>query len=700
MILASLYQRAPKERYIIFDTFRLSMPRPIVNIILAFFLSFSAFSQEEGEKKSACPEPEEKKAVDLYKKGIDKKKYKKPERMEFLQKALAIAPDYAEAHMALGNEIIVKCKLDNLPFSTARPNFIAAVTACPKIHSEPYYYIGFSFYEDAMNDSAVKYLEKFLKFTDDDESKFSKDYQFEQYQSKEMVKAAKKETELKKKIVPFSPKVLVNISGPNNEYLPYISPDETVFLFTRTQPFQSKDKVYGSDKEKEVFMISHIQKDGNYDKGEAMEYPFNENANEGGACLTIDNKHLYYTIYKMEGGAQPNADIYYSDFVDGAWTEIKKVPNINDPVYWDSQPSVSADGNSIFFASDRPGGLGKVDIWRTDRDPVTKQWKKPVNLGPKINSAGTEKCPFIHSDSETLYYSSDGLYGFGGLDIFYVRKDEKGNWKEPENIGSPINSPDDDAGFFVSTDGLKGFFCSYANEGKVRGQGIGKYDVYYFDLYKEARPEEVAFIKGQIKTPEGEPPKANVVVEVKDVKTHAKTQAVVDSTTGNYVAAVNKKKFTNDVIVTAKAPDHSFVSEKVSLKTATFDKPATSPEIKIDKVEKGKSFVINNILYATGAADLYPESFVTLDEFAEYLKENPTYKVEIQGHTDNVGHDADNLALSQKRADNVKKYLEGKGIKVGRVTAKGYGASKPVASNATVEGKAMNRRTEFLILDK
>ncbi|HXB42151.1 MAG TPA: OmpA family protein [Bacteroidia bacterium] len=676
------------------------MQKLVLSITFTLFLNLFAFAQNEEEKKSECPQPEDKKVIDLYKKGTDKKKYHKPERLKFLEEALKIDPEYAEANMALGNEIIVKCKLDNLPFATARPQFLAAVRACPKIHSEPYYFIGFSFYEDAKNDSAIKYLDLFLKFTDDDEKKFGKDYQFEQYQAKEMIKAAKKETELKKKIVPFNPKVLANISTGNNEYLPYISPDESIILFTRTMPNQSKDKVYQTDKEKEVFMISHKQKDGSFDKGEPMEWPFNENSNEGGACLTVDNKHLYYTIYKMEGGTQPNADIYYSDLIDGAWSEIRKVPNINDPVYWDSQPSVSADGNSIYFASDRPGGYGKVDIWKTDRDPVTKQWKKPVNMGPKINTPGVEKCPFIHSDSETLYYSSDGLYGFGGLDIFYVRKDEKGNWKEPENIGSPINTEGDDAGFFVSADGLKGYFCSYSNEGKVRGQGVGKYDVYYFDLYKEARPEEVTFIRGQIKTPDGEIPKVNAVIEIKNVKTHEKTQAVYDSTTGHYVAAVNLKKNKEGVVVTVKAPDYSFTSQKVEVKQASFIKPPDSVKLQIEKVETGKSFVINNILYATGAAELYPESFVTLDEFAEYLKENPSFKVEIQGHTDNVGKEADNIMLSQKRADNVKKYLETKGIRANRVTAKGYGAGKPIASNATVDGKAKNRRTEFLILDK
>jgi len=651
----------------------------------------NCLAQDE-EKKTDCPPPENKKALSLYQKGTDKKKYQKPDRLKYLKEALELEPAYAQAAMAMGNEIIVKCKLDNLPFNLALPYFKIAVAACPKIHSQPFYYIGYSYYEDGKNDSAVKYLNLFLKFTDDDEKKFSKEYQ-----SKEMVKTVKKETELKKKTVPFDPKVLLPISTANNEYLPYLSPDETIFLFTRTMPDQSKDKVYQTDKEKEVFTISRKQKDGKFEVGKPMEPPFNQNDNEGGACLSIDNKHLFYTIFKMEGGAQPNADIYYSDFVDGEWTDIKKVPNINHPIYWDSQPSISADGNTLYFASDRPGGQGKVDIWKSDRHPVTRQWQAPVNLGPKINTSGIDKCPFIHSDSETLYYSSDGLFGFGGMDIYLVRKDDKGNWKEPENIGSPINGEGDDAGFFVSTDGINGYFCSN-DAGKVRGKGIGKYDVYYFDLYKEARPEAVTFLRGEVKQADGTPV-ANASVELKNTKTKEITKAVYDSTSGSYVAAVNLKKNKDPLVVTVKAPDYSFASQTVDIKTASFEKPPPPTTLNVEKAEKGKSFVLDNILYATGAADLFPQSFITLDEFVDYLKFNPKMKVEIQGHTDNVGSEAENRALSEKRAINVKNYLQEKGIAANRITAKGYGASKPMADNNTAAGRAKNRRTEFLILD-
>lgn len=656
------------------------------------------FLKAQEEVPGVCQEQTNQKAKSLYEKGSDKKKYKKPERMEFLAKAIELDPTYADAYFTIAKEIIVKCKLDALPFAPAVPFFLKAVEFCPQIHSEPYYFIGFHYYETSRNDSAIFWLDKFIKFKDDDEKKFAKDYEAEMYQAKEMIKQAKKENELKKKIVPFSPRAVKEISTESSEYLPYISPDGNLFLFTRTQADQSLDKVFNTDKEREIFCFARKKSDGNFDRGNAMESPFNQNANEGGASLTIDNKCLYYAQTRYDGATgQSNTDIYYATFDNGSWNPIQKVPTINDPVFWDSQPTVSSDGNTIIFASNRPGGFGKVDLYKTIRDPLTKRWGTPINLGPKINTPGTEKTPFMHSDSETLYFSSDGHYGFGDADIFYVRKDKNGEWGTPENIGSPINGEGDDAGLLVSTDGKKGYFSSW-NEGKVAGLGSGKYDIYEFDLYKEARPEEVVFVKGQIKQEENEH-LGNFIVEIKNSKTKEKTLAVVDSTNGEYMAAISLKKNKNDLIVTAKASEHAFVSQVIKFDNKELKHDSIKAEnLEIKKAIPGKSIVLNNIYYATGAADLYAESFVVLDEFAEYLKENPKLMVEIQGHTDNVGNESANILLSEKRAETVVKYLHSKGVNPKNTVYRGYGPKIPIASNNTTEGKSKNRRTEFKIL--
>ena len=657
-------------------------------------------SQEDTAKK-ACPETENKKALKLYEKIQDRKKYKKPERILMLQEAIQLDSNYAAAYLKIAQEMVVLCKLNNSSFAPTVPYFMKAVEICPQIHSSPYYYIGFYYYEKPNNDSAIYWLRKFMSFSDKDENKFDHEYTGQMYQAKEMINYAKKENALKKrKPVPFNPSVVQGVSSINSEYLPYLSPNEQLFLYTRALPDDKIDRVYHTDKEKEVFTMSVKKPDGTFDGGVPMPYPFNQNDNEGGATLTIDNKLLYYAQSHPEGATPSNTDIYFTSSIGGDWDEIKKVPGINHPVYWDSQPTVSSDGNTIIFVSDRPGGFGKLDLYITTKDSATKTWGVPKNLGPRINTAESEKTPFLHSDSETLYFSSNGLFGYGGYDIFFARKDDKGTWKVPENIGAPINGEGDDLGFFVSTDGKFGYFCSW-DEGKVSGKGIGKYDIYQFELYKEARPEAVVIIKGEIKK-EHDEPLTNFKVEVKNMKTHEKTLAVMDSTTGEYSAAINMKRNGHeDVVITANADEHAFTSQVVKITDSTSFKNPPKPEaMEIKKADKGVSIVLNNIYYATGAEDLYPQSYIILDEFAEFLKNHPTMKIEIQGHTDNVGNASENLKLSQHRANKVVTYLVEKGINKENITGRGYGSSKPVAENSSVEGRSKNRRTEFLIVDK
>ncbi len=651
---------------------------------------------EPANEVKLCNEDINKKALALYKKGIDKKKYKRPERLEFLQKCLEIEPDFAEAHLAAGLEFAARCKLEEKAFTPTLPFFYKAIASCPQIHSEPYYYLGFDYYERLMNDSAVKYLKKFVDFKDEDSKKFSKDWDGEMYNAKMMLKSAKKEMGLKRNM-PFNPKVVPGVSTERDEYLAYISPDDKSCYFVRRVPMDNKNQVFASDKEKEMFMIAKRDKTGVFDRGEPMSSPFNAtDDNQGGCSISLDNRRLYFAMMRYEGGLQPNCDLYVSEFSEDSWGDIKKLSaNVNDPKYWDSQPTIASDGVTLYFASDRPGGYGGIDLYYTVRDQKTGTWGKPVNLGPTINTKGDEKTPFIHSDSETLYFSSTGHFGFGAYDIFYTRKNEKGEWIEPENIGSPINSDKDDTGFFVSTDTHTGYFFSF-DEGKVRGRGIGRYDLYGFELYAEARPQQVDLIKGKIeKDKEGV---AGAIVEIKDLKTKAITYATVDSTSGEYMMAVKKK---SEVMVTVKKDGIAFNSIIITAK----DHPAHSEEpmpinIEVQEAKEGSTFVINNVYYSTNSADLKTESRLVLESFAQYLKDNPKLRIEIHGHTDNVGNPKDNEALSTNRAFSVKIMIEEFGISGDRIAAKGFGSSQPIGDNHTEEGRAKNRRTEFLIVEK
>lgn len=669
-------------------------------IIPLLYLSLSITAQDDEDKAPSkfCSDAIDKKAMSLYEKGTDKKKYKKPERLEYLMKALEIEPDFAEANLALAFEIIVRMKLENASFAPAVPYLLKSIASCPQIHSEPYYYIGFDYYEKEKNDSAKKYLKKFMDFKDEDPKKFGKTYEGELENARGMLKTIKTENSLKRG-VQFDPKVVNGVSTKQDEYLAYISPDDRSCYYVRLVPEVNKNKVYASDKEREVFMISVRDKTGVFDAGEEMPFPFNATRdNQGGCSISIDNKHLYFAMMKDEGGNQPNCDIYVSDNVKDEWDPIRKLsPNVNHPVYWDSQPTIASDGVTLYFASDRPGGYGGIDIYVTRKDPKTGIWGIPQNLGPKINTSMNEKTPFIHSDSETLYFSSDGHPGFGKSDIYFVRKNDKGEWQDPENIGSPINGPTDDSGFFVSFDTKSGYFFSF-DDPKVSGKGVGRYDLYTFELYKEARPQETAFIKGEIKDAEGnQVPRA--IVEVQNTLTKEITHAVVDSSNGSFMAAVSLRKKA-DYLITVKKDDYAFSSKVVKAKEVSSTAPPKEIAIEVAEAKQGKSFVIDNIFYNTNSAELKPESKIIIESFAGYLKLNPAIKVEIQGHTDNVGNPKDNDALSNNRAFSVKALLEELGVNGKRITAKGFGQSKPIADNNTEDGRAKNRRTEFMIVEK
>ena len=666
----------------------------LISFFLLFCFSLQVAAQDDESSKKLCNEALSKKALGLWEKGTDKKKYKKPERLEFLMKAIEMEPDFAEAHLAMGLELAARAKLENKPFSQTLPFFYKAIANCPAIHSEPYYYIGYEYYEKHRNDSAMKYLQKFLDFKSEDEKKFSKDWDAEIYQAKMMLKSAKKESQIKKN-VQFDPSVVRGVSTDRDEYLAYISPDDKSCYYVRKLPVKSMNQVCASDKEREVFMISTRDKTGVFDTGQAMDAPFNtSDDNQGGCSISIDNKNLYFAMMRQEGGNQPNCDLYVCDNSGGLWSEMRKLSaNVNHPVYWDSQPTIASDGLTLYFASDRPGGFGGVDLYFTRKDPRTGVWSVPMNLGPQINTGGDEKTPFIHSDSETLYFSSDGHFGFGGLDIFFVRKNEKGEWLDPENIGSPINGPGDDAGFFVSTDTKTGYFFSYEDEGKIKGRGVGRYDLYGFELYQEARPQAVALVKGTVKDNAGNQV-SGAIVEIKDMKSKLSSFATVDSASGEYMIAVKKK---NDVVITVKKEDIAFNTQIIRAAELPASMEPATVDLKVQEAQTGSSFVMENILYRTASADLQEESHVILENFAAYLKEHPKFDVEIQGHTDNVGNAKDNEALSSNRAFTVKALLETYGIEGKRITAKGYGQSAPLADNATEAGRAKNRRTAFVL---
>jgi outer membrane protein OmpA-like peptidoglycan-associated protein len=531
----------------------------------------------------------------------------------------------------------------------------------------------------------MRYCEAFLK--DVDKIKSDKDYS----RAVDLLKYSKFYLQMTHNPVPFDPKVVEGISTPENEYLPIITADNQMAFFTRETKLEGeKNTLIQSEKYKEKFMFSQLQPDGKFTKGEEMPDPFNLNDNEGGATLTVDNKTLYYTVCKYTlNHTYYNCDIYYSELVDGEWTPIKSVSDkINLPTTWESQPSISADGKTLYFISDRSGGFGGYDIYRSVKND-NGEWGTPINLGPTINSTGNEKSPFIHPDGKTLYFSSDGWLGLGGYDIFYSRLKDDGTWSTPVNIGYPINSPDDEVGFFVSTDGQKGYFAS----NKLKG--VGGWDLYSFDLYDKAKPGKVLFVSGTVRA-ETETEMVQTRIELKNMETKKISEIPLDSITGKYVAVA---PFNNDYIMTVKKEGYVYETRYIARDDSIYRMPAHL-DLEIQQIELNKSYRINDIYFAFNSFDLTGESKAVLDLLIEFLEENPSIYIEIQGHTDNIGNDADNLKLSANRAKSVYNYLIVNNIAPKRLTYKGYGKTVPVASNDTEEGRAKNRRTVFVIIRK
>jgi len=551
-------------------------------------------------------------------------------------------------------------------------SFLKVIELCPDLDPDVYFQLGWLKY--ALKDwkEAEGYLKKFLDYDRINEEHASK--------SEIMLSKAK----LFSTPVPFSPVPVKDISTSNPEYLPYISPDNELAFFTRR--FEMKDKNMLTPQSVEKFMIAHEVQRGLYDKGVPMEDPFNRAAsnNEGAATITIDNKHLYFTVNN-----KGNFDIYESEFSNGRWGEIKNLgDNINDPQQWDAQPSISSDGNTLYYAAVRDSISG-IDIFKSEKD-ASGSWKKAKRLSDVINTNGNEKSPFMHSDSKTLYFSSDSLPGLGGYDIFKSTLDANGKWTKPINLGYPINTEGDDVGFFVSTDGKTGYYASNT----IQRGGAG-YDIYSFDLYPAARPNKVYFQKGDINGKENDETIA-ATIEIKDAVTDKLTRISVDSVTGEYAFVVN---FENDLIISVKKDGYAFESQYVSAK----DTEMTSPQkvnMDLKKLEVGGQYTLNDILFATNSYALNDTIKTVLNEFAEYLRQNPKLSVNLQGHTDDIGSAEDNMTLSENRANAVAEYLMGRGIAGKRISHKGFGESQPIADNTTEEGRAKNRRTVFVVMTK
>jgi Tol biopolymer transport system component len=548
------------------------------------------------------------------------------------------------------------------------------------IYPRAYFYIGVLRLQSGVYDIARQSFETFLSFNNTGRS-----YNEQARRHLATCRFAEKAVE---NPVPFDPVNLgPGVNSADAEYSPSLTADGQTLVFTR-RSMRTGTSHPGPGSEVENFFVSHY--DGiRWDEARDLGPPINTPGNEGAQSLSADGRELFFTACNRADGVG-SCDIYYSLRTGTRWTMPMNLgPGINSP-YWDSQPSVSSDGNTLYFSSARPGGYGEMDIWSATRDD-NGRWGDVKNLGPVINTTGREMSPFIHPDNHTLYFASDGHTGMGGLDLFVTRLDENGNWSKPENIGYPVNTYADEFSLVVSTNGEMAYFAT------DKPGGFGRMDIYVFKLYDSARPQPMTYMKGKVYDKETGVALA-ASFELIDLRSgKILHQANSDPLLGEFLIVVPMNL---GMALNVSSPGYLFYSEHFSILDARDIADPFLIDVPLQAVRIGESIVLRNVFFDTGSYELKSESHVELDKLIDFLKQNKNIRIEVSGHTDSVGTIEYNLVLSENRAGSVVQYLVSNGISPDRITYRGYGDTKPVDTNDTEEGRANNRRTEFKIIEE
>lgn len=505
----------------------------------------------------------------------------------------------------------------------------------------------------------------------------------------------------------------INSSYP--EYGPVISADESVLMFTSRRPGSTGGRTDEFLNEPFEDIYVSYNKNGKWSQAVNIGKPINTEGHDATMGLSPDGQTLL--IYIDEKG---NGNVFQCDLKGDAWSKPERLnKNINTD-YHESSASLASDGKRMFFVSNRPDGLGDRDIYMSTKDEKGR-WGKAENLGPTINTQWGEEGIFIHPDGKTIYFSSQGHKTMGGYDIFKSVYDETTKtWSTPENLGYPVNTPDDDVFFVVSASGKHGYYASF------NGNGYGEKDIYLVTFLGPEKPmimnnednllaSLVAPVKETVIAPTLQIKEAQLTIlkgTITDALTKKPLEAtieLIDNVKNEVVASFTSNSSTGRYLVSLPAGRNYGIAVKKEgylFHSENFDIPATAAfqevtkDVELKNVAVGSKIILKNIFFDFDKATLRPESTNELERLTKLLQDVPTLKIEIGGHTDSKGADDYNKKLSDNRAKAVVEYLVSKGISVSRLTSMGYGEEQPIATNDTEEGRQLNRRTEFKILSK
>lgn len=627
-----------------------------IKILLLLFICMGSFSsadaQESANKKAQ-------QNFEYAQKSLQSRDYEAAIRS--LSDAVTADPSFQIAFVQLGD--VYRLKRD---YVKAKDNYGKAVAITSLLPEARVYY---SFADAELNTGDYENAGKHLKF-------FKENYKGKDeailLKASKLIKDCEFSITALKNPVSYQPVNLgAAINTKEREYFPALTADGSSLIFSRT--------VDGN----EDFYISH-RLQSEWQTAVPLSSQINTRLNEGAQSISPDGMYLFFTGCNRPDGLG-SCDLYVSHKNGKDWDKPFNLSAVVNSSSWDSQPAISPDGNTLYFVSNRPGGMGGYDIWKTiltDGD-----WSKPENLGPDINTPFDENTPFVHPDGKTLYFSSNGWPGLGNMDIFFSRAQDNGKWAKPINIGYPINTFNEETGLMVSPDGTQGMFSS------VLKDGFGDMDIYSFNLPVAARPLPITYVKGIVRDKETR----NFLearVQVVNVKTKEnKFNDFTSKEDGQFLAVM---PLGNTYAFNAIADGYLFYSDNFELTSAGADHPYTI-EIYLEKLKPGANVVLKNIFFDTDKFELLPASVTELTSLLQLLQNNTSISIEIQGHTDNAGIAQDNQKLSLQRAQSVYDYLITNKVEPGRLSFKGFGSGKPIASNGTAAGRQQNRRTSFVI---
>lgn len=549
----------------------------------------------------------------------------------------------------------------------------------PNVIPRGHYYLAKVYLSEGFYSEALESFKKYLSFTNP-RQELKDDAEFQVQNCIFALEAIKHPVAFKlKNLGP-------NINTEKSEYFPSLTIDNQFLLFTRRLDKQNKG-------EQEDFMGAINLNDSLWQQSYPI-YDLNTPFNEGAASLSADGKTLVFTVCENFGEygsgrkGYGSCDLFFARKQGSRWSQPQNLgPPINTS-HWESQPSLSSDGKSVYFIRAPKRSQGHSDIFRADLDE-NGYWQKPVKLNSHINTRKDEQSVFIHPDNQTLYFSSNGHIGMGGTDIYMSRwDDETEDWGKAVNLGYPINTHKDESSILVAPNGKLAYFAS------DRKEGFGELDLYSFHLPESVQPEKITYLKGLVynsKTQE----LLGAQFELIDIESGKQIiSSTSDAYDGSFLLTLNLGK---DYLLNVSKKNYLFYSDQFLMQRTYESQNPFLKDIPLHPIAIGEKVVLKNIFFETDKSDLQKTSEIELGKLIAFLNKNPELSIEIQGHTDNVGTADYNLKLSTARAQAVYDFLLKHQIADERLTYQGYGLNEPLADNDSEEGRAQNRRTEFVV---